>query len=273
MLWPAQYASPNAGGWIEPLRRGISRHISVRYSDIPQEIGNIVILNFRSGNSTIRVGIDYDDQSDLHLSAPKLDLYFKMQYRRGGYKYPHVVPGGYVSPKFALYKHVSSWRALRERRPARYDVFGRFGMRYGTQLREGILKRMCEQQRFSFEGGVARTTWWEYMQDVCAAKICLDAPGRGELCYRLVECLAVGSCIVGPMLENELHVPLEAGVHDVRVSRDLADLVETCERVLERSEARRELANEAAEFFDKYLRLEQLGGYYVDQCLRLIQAH
>jgi hypothetical protein len=191
-----------------------------------------------------------------------------MQYARGGYGYKHVVPGGYLSKKLALYRHTTRWRALRTRIGEPNDVFGRFGLRHGGDLRLQILTMMNQQRYFSFEGGAARTTWWEHMQDICQSKICLDAPGRGEFCYRLVECLALGSCIIGPRLENELHVPLQAGIHHVRVDRDLSDLVESCHRLLQERDERRLLSAAAGDYFDRYLRLEQLGGYYIDQCLR-----
>jgi hypothetical protein len=131
-----------------------------------------------------------------------------------------------------------------------------------------MLDRMQSQRYFSFQGGTARTTSWEHLEDICRSKLCLDAPGRGELCGRLVECLGVGACIVGPTLENELHVPLQPDVHEVRVARDVDDLVETCRALLADPERRRQVELAALDFFDRYLGLEQLGGYYLDQCVR-----
>jgi hypothetical protein len=248
----------------------MAQHIAVRTAGIPQEPGNIVHLLFTDGNSRLRVGIDYDDLSDLHGSAPSLDLYFKLQYRREGYEYSHVVPGGYVSGKTAVYRYVDRWREWRESQQNHFEVLGRFGLHPEANVRRSILQLMTEQRRFSFEGGATRTTWWEHMQDLCRSKVCLDAPGRGELCFRLVECLAIGSCIVGPTLENELHVPLQDGIHHVRVNRDLSDLVETCEKLLENPDKRARLTTAAMDYFDRYLRLEQIGGYYIDQCVRAL---
>jgi hypothetical protein len=44
-------------------------------------------------------------------------------------------------------------------------------------------------------------------------------------------------------------------------------MVETCQALLEDEQKRSALSEAAAAYFDKYLRLEQLGGYYVSQCL------
>jgi hypothetical protein len=273
LLWPRRYSWSNAPRWVEPIRQGIAQHIAVRTAEIPQEPGNIVHVLLTDGDSSLKVGIDYDDPSDLHGSASSLDLYFKLQYRRGGYDYSHVVPGGYVSGKTAVYKHVDRWREWRENQQDQFEVLGRFGLYPEADIRRGILQRMNEQRRFSFEGGATRTTSWEHMQDLCRSKVCLDAPGRGDLCFRLVECLSIGACIVGPLLENELHVPLQEGIHFVRVNRDLSDLVETCEVLLESPGKRAKLTTAAMDYFDRYLRLEQIGGYYIDQCVRALGSN
>jgi hypothetical protein len=269
VLWPRRYSSPAAGQWLEPLRRGIAGQVPIRRADVPQQAGNIVLLIFHHADSAMRVGVDYDDRNDLHPVAKHLDLYFKMQYACGGYGFQHVVPGGYLTKKLALYRHAARWRTLRTQLGEPHDVFGRFGLRHGADIRLHMLRLMNEQRCFAFEGGAARTTWWEHMQDICRSKVCLDAPGRGEFSYRLVECLALGSCIVGPRLNNELHVPLQNGIHDVRVDRGLSDLVESCHRLLQEHEERRRVSAAAADYFDRYLRPEQLGSYYVDQCLRV----
>ena len=270
VFWPERYGSSNAPGWVEPIRRGIAHHVPVRRTEIQQTAGNIVTVLFRNKATTFRVAIDYDDLADLHPDASSHDLYFKMQYARSGYGSNSVVPGGYVG-RLALYRHVDRWRALRARSARRYPVFVRFGTQRTIPIRTQILELMENQTAFRVEGQGAFTTWWEYMEDICHAEICLDAPGRGELCVRLVECLALGSCVVGPTLGNELHVPLRSGEHLVRVGRDLSSLVETCHELLEDGEMQRRLSAGAAAYFDRYLRLEQLGGYYVSRCLDLFR--
>jgi glycosyltransferase involved in cell wall biosynthesis len=110
------------------------------------------------------------------------------------------------------------------------------------------------------------------MDEMCRARVCLDLPGRGEFCYRLVEYLAVGACVIGPELETALPRPLESGVHLVRVPRDLDGLVDACERLLSDSDLRETISRNAAEYFDRYLALEQLGGYYLDAIWRRLHG-
>ena len=97
-----------------------------------------------------------------------------------------------------------------------------------------------------------------------SSRVCLDLPGRGEHCYRLIEYLAVGACVIGPELGTEMHVPLEAGLHLVRVSRSLEGLVDECARLLGDVNLRRSIGRAAEDYFDRYLALEQLGAYYLD---------
>ena len=114
--------------------------------------------------------------------------------------------------------------------------------------------------------------WWgEYMDEMCDARVCLDLPGRGETCFRLIEYLAVGACMIGPELETELPVPLETGVHLVRVPRNLDGLVHGCEQLLSDVSRREAIGRAAADYFDRYLALEQLGAYYVDTFWRTLQ--
>ena len=273
VLWPRRYSSSNAAAWLDPVRTGIAHHVRTASADIPQLEGNIAHIVVKHGDRRLKVGVDYDDLSKLHESVDDVDLYFKMQFQRGGYAQKHVVPGGYVSRMPGLYRHASRWRAWSAAQTKAYDVFARFGLlEPGAALRRAMLELMETQRSFSFRGGTARTTSWEHLQEVCRSKICLDAPGRGELCGRLVECLGAGVCIVGPALENELHVPLENGLHEVRVSRDLGDFVGACDALLNDSVRRADLEAAGAEYFDRYLRLEQLGGYYVDACVRAAGA-
>jgi hypothetical protein len=96
--------------------------------------------------------------------------------------------------------------------------------------------------------------------------VCLDLPGRGEFCYRLVEYLAVGACVIGPELAVEMPVPLQSGVHVQRVPRSLEGLVDWCERLIADEALRSRMQDAAADYFDRYLAIDQLGAYYVD-CL------
>lgn len=267
--WPRTYGWPNAGGWIDPIKLGISAHLPLEHADIPQPVGNVVMFETIRGGLSRRVVIDYNDQLALNESAGEADLYFKMQYRRGGYELAHVRPGGYVTKQPALYRYARRWRALNERSAPRVDVLGRFGMNWAQTIRGQAIDTLQAQNRFQFQGGGQAIWWGEYMDELCRARVCIDLPGLGEFCYRLVEYLAVGACVVGPQLDAELPVALESGVHLVRVPRSLDGLVETCERLVGDGEERRRIQRSAADYFDRYLALEQLGAYYLDAIWRL----
>jgi hypothetical protein len=262
-----RYGWPNAAGWIDPIRRGMAAHVPVAPTEIVQPVGNVVLFEASNGAASARVAIDYDDQLSLNDVAGEVDLYFKMQYAREGYGVGNVRPGGYVTKQPALYRYARRWRSLRERATPRYDVLGRFGMSWAQAIRGQAIAALSEQDRFEFRGGAGALWWGEYMDELCRARVCLDLPGNGEF-YRLVEYLAVGACVIGPELATEMHVPLESGVNLVRVPRSLDGLVEECERLVRDEHARRALQGAAAEYFDKYLALDQLGAYYVDAIWR-----
>jgi hypothetical protein len=262
LRWPAQYGWPNAAGWIEPIRRGLGAHVRLESAEIAQPLGNVVLLEAVAGGRRARVVIDYDDQLVLNESADDADLYFKLQYRRGGYGTGHIRPGGYVSKQPALYRHARRWRALRAHTAPHHDVLGRFGTSFQQDIRHQAIALLQGQSGFEFYGGTGPVWWGEYMDEMATARVCVDLPGRGELCYRLVEYLAVGACVVGPELRAQLHVDPEPGVHLMRVPRSLDGLLECCQRLLGDEQLRRHLQAGAADFFDRYLALEQLGAYY-----------
>jgi hypothetical protein len=270
--WPREYGWANAAGWIDPIRRGIKAHVALEPADLAQPVGNVILAEAVSGGKTRRVVIDYDDQLTLNDSVDDADIYFKMQYLRGGYGLDRVRAGGYITKQPALYRYGTRLRTMRERTAPAYDVYGRFGLSWAQKIRGKALSLLAEQNRFAFTGGGTPIWWGEYIDEVCAARVCLDLPGNGEFCYRLVEYLAVGACVIGPELKTEMPVPLESGVHLVRVPRTLEGLVEECERLLQDQEQLAALQRAAADYFDRYLALHQLGAYYVDGIWRALNG-
>lgn len=267
--WPQRYGWPNATVWIDPIKRGIASHVRVEPADIPQPVGNAVLFEALLDGASWRVVIDYSDLGDLHECSSQADLYFKLQFSREGYGSDTIVPGGYVSNKLTLYKHGRALRDLSRQRLPVHDVVGRFGVRSGSDIRRRAVALLESQDRFKYTGGGQPVWWGEYIDELGDARVCIDLPGKGELCYRLIDCLALGACVVGPDLEARLHVPLESGVHLIRIPRTLEGLVEWCERLLADDELRGTIARGAADYFDRYLALEQLGAYYVDVLWRL----
>ena len=108
------------------------------------------------------------------------------------------------------------------------------------------------------------------MREICASLVCVDLPGRGPFCYRLVECLAVGSCVVAPRHATVLHAPLEDGQHIAFAREDLEDLAEISHRYAVDEVARLRVQAGAMQYFDRYLRPTQLAGYYLHECLRVV---
>jgi hypothetical protein len=273
--WPVTInpGRPNLANCANRIKTGIAAHVPIEHAEIPQPVGGVVLFQLLDGDVPRHVVIDTDDQLLLNDSAEEADVYFKMQYLRGGYGSPHIRPGGYVCPKAALYRYRRNWRQLRWRAAQSQDVYGRFATRPETQdVRADAISLLQAQDRFGFQGGATPVWWGEYIDEMCQARVCLDLPGRGEFCYRLVEYLAVGACVIGPELSTEMPVPLEPGVHLVRVPRTLDGLVDECERLLHDVTLRRDISQAAEDYFDRYLALEQLGAYYVDTLWRTLQA-
>jgi len=272
--WPVRInpGRPSLEDALGMIKSGIAAHVPIEHADIPQPAGGVVLFHVLDRGSTRRVVIDTDDQLILNDSVDESDVYFKMQYLKGGYGRPHVRPGGYVSLQPALYKYRWRWRRLRERASPAFDVYGRFGTAPEKQdIRRDAIARLSAHERFRFSGGSGAVWWGEYMDEICRARVCLDLPGRGEICYRLVEYLAVGACVIGPDLMAELPVPLESGVHLLRVPRSLDGLVDGCEQLLGDGSLRDSISRSAEEYFDRYLALEQLGAYYLDALWRTLR--
>jgi len=272
--WPTKIhpGPPSFASCVNRIKTGIAAHVPIEHADIPQPVGNVVLFHLLDRGAPRRVVIDTDDQLVLNDSASEADLYFKLQYERCGYGSTHIRPGGFVCPKPALYRYRWEWRQLRDRTTRSSDVYGRFGTSHQQDVRARAISLMRGQDRFGFEGGADAVWWGEYMDEMCQAGVCLDLPGRGEFCYRLVEYLAVGACVIGPQLATEMPMPLEPDVHLVRTPRSLDGLVDECERLLGDASLRKTISQAAADYFDRYLADEQLGAYYVDTLWRTLQA-
>ena len=272
--WPTRInPAPSLADCVNQIKSGIAAHVPVEHAEIPQPAGGVVLFHVLDGGTPLRVVIDTDDLSVLNDSAKEADLYFKLQYLRGGYGSPHIRPGGYVCLQPALYRYRWNWRALRRRRTPSHDVYGRFGIAGEKQsVRAAAISLLQAQRRFGFQGGTGAVWWGAYVDEICDARVCLDLPGRGELCYRLVEYLAVGACVIGPELATELPVPLESGVNLVRVPRSLEGLIDECDGLLRDDGLREAIGRAAEDYFERYLALEQIGAYYVDTMWRMLQA-
>jgi hypothetical protein len=93
-------------------------------------------------------------------------------------------------------------------------------------------------------------------------------PNGGDLTMRLVDCLAVGACVVRPRMKVRLPVPLVGGEHVVFCERDLSDLGDTCARLVADGRERERIARGGRDYFDRYLHRRQLGAYYLHEIHR-----
>jgi Glycosyl transferases group 1 len=106
---------------------------------------------------------------------------------------------------------------------------------------------------FGHEGGGKKVRFDESLREVARSKVCIDLPGNGPFCYRLIDYLAIGSCVVARRHETVLHVPLVDRRDIVYARPDLSDLAELCEYYVKHDAEREEIARNSRKFFDRYL--------------------
>jgi Glycosyl transferases group 1 len=265
LRWPEAYAWPPQRAWLEPLRSGLSEFVRIDREWVQQpKSRGIVLLTLAVGPHSRPIAVDYSDYPEIDETlATNVPLYFKMQYLTGGYGISSVVPGGYPSSP-GLYSLLGGARQLAANHPKQV-VYGRFSPRNEARRRAVALLRA--QQRFAFDGGFSMRRYGRHLADSAQSAVCLDMPGLGPLCFRLVDYLAVGCCIVGPRHDVSLHVPLEEGTHVSHVEPDLSNLIEVCDDLLEDETRRERLSAAAQDFFDRYLESRQLAAYYLHKIL------
>jgi hypothetical protein len=270
--WPVQYGWKHAERWVDPVLYGLQQLVKIDFAEINQPPGNIVVFEFVLGGVPLEVGIDHEDRpEDLHPAVADLALVFKMQHLREGYGRRNVVPGGFVTMRHEMYRLFPRFREFRRRSRPECDVYGRFSLDFSPEYRSRAVALLQEQDEFCFKGGLRHSVnWSQYIRDACRTRLCLELPGRGMgFSSRPIDLLAIGACIVAPRAPTELHVPLVSGEHVVYARQDLSDLVAVCKRYLADGGARARISASACDFFDRYLRPEQLAAYYLHACLRL----
>src|SRR5262245_10792850 len=266
--WPANYQWPTARLWVDPILYGFKSRVRVDFRDLCQPYRGTVVFQFVINGRPHDVAIDYSDYAEVNPeSAARCSLYFKMQHSRAGYEAPNVLPGGYVCGSRKIYLHLARLRRLREARNFQYEVFGRFSTEFAAETRRRAVELLTNQNEVRFEGGLKKVKYLDFLKEVARAKICIDLPGEGDLCFRLINYLAVGACVVGPPPGNVLHAPLVDRVHVAYTRPDLSDLVDVCSYYLGHDEAREEMCRRSRRFFDEYLHKDNLTAYYLRHCL------
>ena len=266
--WPTAYSDLHTSRFVGFLVWGLRRRVKWEIRDIPQPYPLVVVFEFEVQGVAYRHAIDVADLDPVNAeAAASCDLVFKFQFSGDGYRQDNVMRGGYVPKGPDLYAYLPHLRKLRDRNSNRHDVYGRFSSRVGTEVRTRAATLLSEQTDFRYTGGLAKVRYIRSLEEAARSRVCLDLPGNGAFCYRLVENLAIGSCIVGPAPRNGMPVPLEDGVHMAFCKPDLSDLVERCSHYLEHEDERLRLVQGSRDYFDRYLHREQISDYYLRCCL------
>lgn len=267
--WPRAYEWALADVWGDQYRHALEQFVPVRITEIPQPFAGVILTRFDIDGRPYDVAFDYsDDPLSIHDGCVRQCLVtFKAQYLAQGYGIPRLLPTGYIPGSELLYKMLPYLRWLRRSRPRLFDVYGRFGSKFGTGVRAPALTRLSAARQFHFEGGLRMVGYSRYLREMARARVVVDLPGNGPFCFRLVEYLAVGACIVAYPHHAAMPMPLADGEQLVYIRDDLSDLEEQCERCLGDVELRLRLGARAQEYFDRYLHRDQLGSYLVSSVL------
>lgn len=270
--WPARYAWKPAAKWAEHVRIGLAGWVPVRRTAIEQDYAGIVMARLIVGGQAFEIAFDYSDYPVLNEAcALRASVYFKMQCPSDGFPaWPNVHPGGFVPASSMIYRALPVLRGRRDRCDFRFDVYGRFGLDFGRDIRSKALTLLSAQSSFRFAGGPGRVRYSQYLHEIAHSKVCIDLPGRGDLCFRLIDYLAVGACIVAVRPRDTLHVPLEDGIQVAYVGPDLDELLSTCQHYIEHDAERERLCRNSREFFDRFLHRHQLAAYYLHKAFQCI---
>jgi hypothetical protein len=264
VVWPRAYGWPPAAAWLDPLRDGFRLFARVSPGDLPGDTrAGVYTVRIEVGGEWYGIAIDMADHTGISREAVQGSLvYFKMQYRAGGYGHPNVVPGGFVAGSQEVYRCLPYLRALRDRQDFRWDVCGRFGLDFAIEIRRRGIERLMQDRRLAYAGG-AKIRYREALEEVARSRVALDLPGNGPLCFRLLDYMAVGACVVAYPHHAELPVPLQDGVHVVYTREDLSDLAEICLHYRHHAAERERLMLAARLHFDRHLHHFRLAQHYL----------
>jgi len=264
--WPQSFQWEYAWGWVEPLFHGFRSRVPVSVVDIPQDLTSTVVIEVLRGSRTYRVAINCSDYPDLiHLRSAHaaLDFEFKMQYRIGGYGEANIVPGGYVSDSMLVDWYARGPIRERDRQRFQWDVYGRFGLQFATEVRAKAMEMLKCQARVRFFGGDRKVGFSEFLREIARSRVCLDLPGNGPFCFRLVNYFAVGACVISPPHATMMPVPLVDRKHVVYTKPDMSNLVDLCEQYAHDEAAREAVMQQGREYYRRHLYWRSLSDYYL----------
>jgi glycosyltransferase involved in cell wall biosynthesis len=273
IVWPSQYDWPNFAAWLDGIRDGLAALVPLSLGPPNEPITNIVMVQFMVDGQAYPVAFDVGDRSGVDDGvAKRAALYLKMQYARQGYDNAAVAPAGFVSAGTRMPRILPALRAIADLGRFQHDVYGRFGTGAGLDVRRRHLDRLAQDPRFSFTGGLKLLRQSAYLTGVARSRICIDLPGNGDFCFRLIEYLAVGSAIVALRHGNRFPVELVDG-RDIILVDDPTEMADACADLLRDDDRMRALRAASRAYYDRHLQPERLAAYYLDCFLdRLVKT-
>ena len=263
VTWPSTLPWPPARKILETLEDGLGRTCKLRHRPIPQDYYGAIVFTARLGLETYRITIDYHDTMSINGDAlNQTDLYFKLNYAKGGYETDQVVPGGYPTTGLDYYKYYRAY-GREGMKGRKIDVLARFGYRYNGDTRRRAVELLASAQDLSYAGNSGKVRYSRFLREAALAKLCLDLPGNAPLSHRISEFLGIGTCLVSPRYPTRLPVLLEPAVHYVDIADDLSDLLDACRYYAAHDEERERIARAGQHYFEKYLHCDQLASYYI----------
>jgi glycosyltransferase involved in cell wall biosynthesis len=130
-------------------------------------------------------------------------------------------------------------------------------------VRRTAIERLSSDERFAYSGGTRRTHHTRYLREMARAGVCVDLPGQGPFCCRLVEGLAMGCFIVAARHAAEMPVALRDGVEIVYCEEDLSNLADVCAEYAHDGSRRRPVEEAAARYFDAHLHPMRMAERYL----------
>jgi hypothetical protein len=269
ILWPSAYHWAATTSWLDPLREGLARHVPVAVQPIEQPETAVAVFVACVGSRRHEIAVDFSDYADVDEAwVERASRYFKMQFDPTLHQRAGIGPGGYLPYRSDIYGFLPALRrrSATARRPV---VYGRFSP--NNDVRREVLGALRAQTSFRYDDGQASSRYGPYLAGAARSSVCIDLPGRGPLCFRLVDYLAAGCCVVAIRHRAVLPVPLEDGVQ-LAYADSAGEVVELCTELLDDPARRDALAAGARTYFDRYLERRQLGAYYLGEILTAASA-
>ena len=266
ITWPRAYSWAPFAIWLDYVRNGLAGRVSISpAAELRAPIRDCEVIEVTHKGKTYPIIIDCGDTSAIDPSLPgSVFLYFKMQYSSKGYPWGNVLPGGYTpAGSNGLFKVLPALRRIRDARKFEHEVHGRFGAAFGFDRRKPYLESLSNDPRFRFTGGFAMLRPSAFLTEVARSRVLIDLPGQGDFCFRLMDYMAIGSCIVAARHGNRLPVDLVDG-RDLLFVDDARQAADVCVQLLAKPDRVEELASNSRAYFDRHLARAALADYYLD---------